>query len=333
MARVFISCYLYITKGDVVMYLNELNKISDIPDDLRQTFQNKFTNTVSKNEIIKMKNDGKLTERDLEIAKFLFKFRFATASQIQQYLQILNEDSEESASIYAIRNRLEKLVQNRVLNKFMLGDFEEEHIKQDSYPFYCLDLGGKYLVTHYSKEDTFDWYMITNMKSSEIIAKDLLSTQFYLQLMETCPEKIVFFNVNPELRVGNKNIVPSFEFCMKIGGLEGQHRYFLGEIGRDADVPLLFRQKAEKLEQLIITNAWKKYYYDSDIAPVLFVVSETDVLAKECGKILDTCTDIKNYRFTTYERMKRPLYEKGAFLRYLPDVEALMETKASTFKR
>ncbi|MFJ8531230.1 hypothetical protein [Bacillus sp. NPDC094106] len=314
------------------MYLKELEKLSDIPDDLRQTFQNKFTNTVSKNEIIKMKNNGKLTERDLDIAKFLFKFRFATAEQIQQYLEVLSGNPEDGSSIYAIRNRLEKLVQNRVLNKFMLGDFEEEHMKQDAFPFYCLDLGGKYLVTHYSNEDTFDWYMITNMKTSEIIVKDLISTQFYLQLMKTCPGKIVFFNVNPELRVGNKNIIPSFEFCMKLDGLVGQHRYFIGEIGRDADVPLLFRQKSEKLEQLITTNAWKKYYYDSDIPPVLFIVSETDVLAKECGKILDTCTEIKNYRFTTYDRMKRPLYEKGAFLKYVPDVEALMETKAVTFK-
>lgn len=62
------------------MFLKNANQA--IPAGYKQTFQNKFTSSISKNEVIKMKNEGKLTDRDLEIAKFLFKFRFATVEQI-----------------------------------------------------------------------------------------------------------------------------------------------------------------------------------------------------------------------------------------------------------
>lgn len=304
------------------MYLKQQEgNILVIPPDLKQTFQNKFTLNISKNEIIKMKNNNIITERDIKIAKFLFQFKFATADQINRYLN-------EGTSGVNIKNRLDKLVKYRVLNKFMLGEYVDEAVAPDALEIYCLDLGGKYVLSHYSNEDTSDWYTTVNMVSSEIVSKNLLVAEFYIQLMRTCPHKIAHFKPEPELRVGKKNVFPSFEMSMKINH---QVKYFIGEVVREYDFPIHFREKALKLESLLTTNAWKKYYYDSISEPILFVFADSDYTALQAGKLL-SATEIKNFRLSTDERIHRKLYDIGAFLRYVPDKDVLQEIKAVTFQ-
>lgn len=305
------------------MYLKQREgEIVVIPADLKQTFENKFTLNIGKNEIIKMKNSNVITERDIKIAKFLFHFKFATADQINRYL------NEETSNVN-LKNRLDKLVKYRVLNKFMLSDFEEDRIAPDALEIYCLDLGGRYLLANYSNEDTSDWYSTVNMKSSEIISKNLLVTEFYIQLMRTCPNKVAHFKPEPELRVGKKNVIPSFEMSMKING---QTKYFIGEVVREYDFPIHFREKAAKLESLLTTNAWKKYYYDSNTEPILLIFADSDLTALDAGKLISETTEIRNFRLSTDERIHRKLYETGAFLRYVKEQEVLQEIKAVTFR-
>lgn len=305
------------------MYLRQKEgEVVIVPADLKQTFENKFTLNIGKNEIIKMKNSNVITERDIKIAKFLFQFKFATAEQIYKLL------GEESSKVN-LKNRLDKLVKYRVLNKFMLSEHEEERIAPDAFEIYCLDLGGRYLLSHYSNEDTSDWYSTINMKSSEIISKNLLVTEFFIRVMQTCGSKVSHFKAEPELRVGKKNVVPSFEMCMKVNG---QTKYFIGEVVREYDFPVYIREKAQKLESLLTTNAWKKYYYDSESEPILFVFADSDLTALETGKLITETTEIKNFRISTDERIQRELYETGAFLKYVEGQDVLQEIKAVTFK-
>lgn len=304
------------------MYLREQDKPIVIPADLKQTFENKFNLNIGNNEIIKMKNNNVITDRDIHIAKFLFQFKFATADQVYK---LLGEDKTK----VNLKNRLDKLVKYRVLNKFMLSEFEEEKIAPDAYQIYCLDLGGRYLLSHYSNEDTTDWYSTVNMKTSEIISKNILATEIFLRVRETSKDKLIYFNVEPEFRVGKKNVIPSFEMAMKING---QNKYFIGECVREFDFPVYMRDKAFKLESLITTNAWKKYYYDADQPPILFIFADSDLTALEAGKLITETSDIKNFRLSTDERIERVLYETGAFLRYLPEQDVLQEIKAITFK-
>ena len=304
------------------MYLLASDGYSIIPSDLKQTFENKFTVNVGQNEIIKMKNNNVITDRDLAIAKFLFQFRFATSDQIFRYLK-------ESKTKINLLNRLDKLVKYRILNKFMLSDIEEDSIAEGAQTIYCLDLGGRYLLSHYSNEDVSDWYTTINMKASEIISKNLLVTEFYLRLLETCPNKLSYFKNEPEIRVGKKNVVPSFAMCLEING---QKKYFIGEIVRAEDTASgLFREKALKLESLICTNAWKKYYYDSSQTPLLFAFADSDLTALEAGKIIAETTEIAGFRLSTDERLQKIIYETGAFLKYIPEKEILQEIKAVTF--
>jgi len=305
-----------------MMYINEQDTPIQIPPDFKQTFENKFNLNIGKNEIIKMKNNNVITDRDIKIANFLFKFKFATADQIYK---LLGEDKTK----VNLKNRLDKLVKYRVLNKFMLSDFEEEHIVPDSLQIYCLDLGGRYLLAHYSNQDTTDWYSTVNMKTSEIISKNLVATEFYLRIKESVPEKLLYFNVEPEFRVGKKNVIPSFEMGLKINE---QNRYFVGEVVREYDFPIQFREKAFKLESLLLTNAWKKYYYDAQQAPVLLLFADTDLTALEAGKLISETTEMENFRLSTDERIQHTLHETGAFLKYIKEELMLKEIKTLTFK-
>lgn len=305
------------------MYVKNTDDWTKIPANLKQVFQIKFSNNVPKGEIIKMKNEGIITDRDLEIVKFLFKFKFATLNQIRTYLN-------NSISEIGLRTRLEKLIQYRVLNKFMLSDDSEEatHILSDSLLIFCLDIGGKYLLTNYSSLDTAEWSYIVNMKSSENISEDLNTLNFYLRIINTCPNKLVFFNTNPELRNGRKVIIPSFEFCLNI---ENSKKYFVGKIVKNCDLANEFRQTAIKLENILNTNAWKKYY-SSDSPPNLFIVAEDDLGARDCGRILYESTMIKKIAITTNKRLENTLYEKGTFLSYSQMTDKLKPVKASMFK-
>lgn len=306
------------------------DNITEIKEGLKQVFQNAFTLSIGQKEIIKMKNNGVITDRDLEIAKFLFKFRFATLEQIYSYLEVLNRNkNEEMSSINNINNRLNKLVNYRILNKFMLTeDLTADKIAPEALEIFCLDLGGRYLLANYSNEDTSDWYTTENMKASEIINKNLAVTNFYLSLIKTIPDKVVFFTLEPKMNIGKQVIIPSFDMCLKIGG---NNSYFIGEIVRTYDFPIHFRDKAFKLESLIQSNAWKKYYYDAPTPPVLFLFADSDMTALESSRLMTEATEIRRFRVTTDERVKKPLYEMGAFLKYSEERNVLQEIKATTF--
>lgn len=316
------------------MYITNTTNLKPIPNNYKQTFQNRFTSSVSKNEVIKMKNDGVLTDRDLEISKFLFKFKFATLEQIYEHLRNINMLTQKPASdeepvetaITSIKSRLDKLVKNRILNKFMLGRVEETNILPDALVIYCLDLGGKYLLTNYSNEDTSDWFVTINYKASNLISKDIFTTQFYLRLVATCGERLKYFEVNPLRKCDKSNIIPSFEFCIEY---LDKPRYFICEVIREFDIPMYFSKKIEKLERLVETNAWKKYCHDSDAPPVIFLFTENDMSANDVARIVSNSTAIGRYRLSTDERINGDL--KTAFMQYVEETGKLKISKANMF--
>lgn len=316
------------------MYLKNTSELQPIADGYKQTFQNKFTTSISKNQIIKMKDEGVLTDRDLEIAKLLFNFRFATLEQIYDYLkykgiltQKVTDDKSEvrETSITSIKSRLDKLVQNRVLNKFMLSTVELDKMESDALVIYCLDLGGKFLLTNYSNEDTSDWFVAINRKSSNLISKDILSVQFYLRLMQTCGDRVKYFEMNPLRKCDKTNIIPSFEFCIEYNGVPN---YIVCEVVREFDLPIHFSKKIEKLERLVKTNAWRKYYFDTEKPPVLFIFTESDVLAQDVARIISNTTEIDRYRISTDKRINGNL--TTAFMKYTNE-NKLALVKSSIF--
>lgn len=296
-----------------------------IPSVFRQNFRYHFSVTgVSKNEIIRLRNIGQLTDRDVEIAKFLFMHTFATAEQIGNYLDGQGEK---------IRNRLEELVKKRVLNSFFLAEVDMQmnpHMR-DALIIYCLDFGGKYLVSRYGGMDTSDWYSTVNMKGSDLVAKDLIATQFFVNLHRSCEPTLFHYAAQPPMKVANKHVTPAFEFGLEVSFLR---KYLIGEIVLDGEETLTFRDRILKLEGLLTTNAWRKYYLDVEDPPFLIIVGENDVVARNAARVVNRATEIENKKLllTTIDRIQTPFYEKGAFLIYDPETDKLRNVVISTFK-
>lgn len=310
------------------MYILENDDISTIREGFRQVFENKFTINIGLKEIIKMRNNGAITDRDLKITKLLFKFRFATLDQIYEHLEIINTEDDMAAKMN-IKNRLDKLVKYHVINKFNLTmNPSIDVIQPEAMDFYCLDLGGRHLLSHYSNKDVADWYTVENMKASEVILKDLKALSFYISLMKSCPAKVVYFNLREDMKIGKKNFEPDFVFLLEINGVKN---YFIGEIVLDSDFPMMIRERLFKLDELFSTNTWKKYFYDAQVPPVLLFITDNDDLALSVADMTIETTELDRFRVSTGERMTKPLYDLGAFLKYEEKGKPLTEIRAGSF--
>lgn len=310
------------------MYLKrkDVKSFSDIPDDMNQIFEHEFKKAVYKNEIIKRKHEGQLTDKDVAVAKMLLDYRFATLEQ-------LHEAIAKDESFSKFRKRVTQLVDFRILNSFTLSyDSGLRKIPDDSFLVYCLDIGGQHLLSHFTEsEKLLDWFYIINIVTSEIVARDLMIADVGRSFMKNRPMGMAYFEPKPELRVGRSTMIPAFEFLLEA---YGQRKFFVGEIMRSNDAPTLFRDKAMKWNHLLQTSIWRKYYGGSDAPapPILILVASDDETALSAARILDETGEVDLFRLTTEERSKKNLYERGAFLKYNKETKLLNPTAIGNFK-
>lgn len=275
----------------------------------KQIFMNKFTTTVSKNEVIKMFNEGKLTDKDLLICEFLFNNKFATLYQINTMLKANGHGDLQ-------QQRAFKLSQNRIINRFVMDEEGVEvSFNDDTKVVYCLDLGGKYLLTHYSTLDTTEWLTSNNMVSEEKVENILMANDVYVKLTSTLKDKVVSFNILEERRVGKQSTTIDFDFGIKSGD---SVKYYIGNFVREEDMIKNFSNKAVKIESLITTNGWKKYYGNGENAPACFFVCQDDNIALNVATQINECYNFSGKdRYSSFDRLKENnLYDKEAFLKY-----------------
>lgn len=309
-------------------------KLPKIEDGLKQTFKYKAISNVSRDVIAKDKEEGIFNDRDLEICKFLFKFRFATVEQIYQYLKLKGfikrtetEDGEiRETSVTSVKARLDKLVKYKILNKFMLGKAKFDRMEEDSFQIYCLFLGGRYLLGNFSNEDTSNWYLSENLQSSSHISKDLTVTNIYLKILEACGDRLINFEKTPLRKCDKLNILPTFDFSVSFLGTK---KYFICENIKEIDT-FEFSKKALKLESLLTTNAWRKYYIDSQTPPILLLFGESDIEALDSSRIISRQTEIKDFRASTEELVMNDL---TVFLKYIEEKDAFQRVKVNIFSK
>lgn len=309
-----------------------INDEKSVAEFYEQNFKNEFTLTISQSAIVKMKNSGLLTMLDIQIALFLFELEFATCSQlyramVDKHPSITPETEEEFVEV------LNKLVQNRVINKFMFVESKNPELRKvvydDALQVYCLDLGGKYLLGNYAQVDVINWTPAICMKAPILIFKSLDIVDFYLNLMSTCPKKVVSFRLRPSLRIGKTLATPDVDMCLKINDNE---RHFIIQFISADEYPHKYKDKTYQLEGLLTTKAWSKYYGTNKL-PMLFFVAHDDYSALDVAKFVEALFESVpgiSYAFTTNERLtSRKLNEAGGFMRFVGD--ELTEIKAATF--
>lgn len=121
-----------------------------IPVRMVQMFQYapSATTSVSERKLAELYAKSIITNDDIEIVKFLYKFAMATPVQIMKALRLDNEEQ--------LKQRMSKLIQYRVLNRFILVDGIENAIPSDAFIVYTFDAGGALLLKHFSMEEDCD---------------------------------------------------------------------------------------------------------------------------------------------------------------------------------
>ncbi|MEG1299894.1 MAG: hypothetical protein RSC93_04265 [Erysipelotrichaceae bacterium] len=304
------------------MYLKENATI--IPDGLEQLFHYtpSPTTSVSVGKLCELYNGGQLNKTEIEIVNFLYEFTLGTIDQIYK---LFNFKTKED-----LKKSLDKLVKFRMLNKFCLVNNERTY-SDDNFVVYCIDMGGASFLKHFKNgEDYQNWKTESIIMPSIKVAKKLTLNDFYLRLLESCPKKLKMFETRPIIFLGKTRIEPHFSLCVE---QEDKEKFFVGEVVYNNDVDIYssgggrFREKAVRLESLMVTNVWKKNY-GNEAVPTLLIIAEDDETALRVAEII-ALTDIPTYRITTLNRMQMKLSDSGAFLSYKD--EKLKEIKTKVF--
>lgn len=299
-------------------YLKKNQNLFEIEDHYKQTFVNDFRVMVSEKEILKMYQDKKFTDFDVQLSIYIYKFKFITLSQIEKLASI----HFPTIPIENIKKRLSFLVKNRVLNEFMLGEFELDKVAQGALRIYCLDFGGKYFTEAFTKHDLSLWNTSANIRGSVIIKQVLISNEFALRVMEVKGPSNVSYEKNLEFWTRKQAISPDFEINI-LNKEEPNKTYSLcGVVATKSDFPLEIRSTLEKMNQLLKTNAWKKYFLTHDeYPPMLLIICEDDITAFNVGKSMSRF-QISDYVLTTLENSIDILCKK-AFFKFDDDNQGL----------
>ena len=312
----------------VIMTVEELQ---NVPSTYKQTFQNKFTNSIDKNKVVNAKYEGDITDRDVEIVKFLFSCRFATLEQICKYLELMGYLGEQTSE-NSIKVRLDKLIQlYKVLNKFMLSSTEEDRIDSEALQIYCLDLGGAFLLHNFTDEpleDIRSWRpRVANLHTPEAVSKDIFVTDMFLKLLDTFGTDLKNFEAYKKMTFDKTLMTVTFDFCIE---QDGVRKYFIGQVAKESELLSRFAKEADSIEKIVSTNAWKKYYPDSAQEPVVLFFTSDDYCAQDIGVSVSE-RQIKRYRISTFERCKGDL--ATAFMSFDGEAKQLQLCHISAFER
>jgi len=279
------------------------------------------TTSVSERKLAELYAKAIITNDDIEIVKFLYKFAMATPTQIMKALHLENEE--------LLKQRMSKLIQYRVLNRFIFVDGVEITLPAEAFVVYTIDAGGALLLRHFSMEEDCDNWRIDEILMSSIkVSKRLLVVDFYLRLSEECPTRLKSFQIEPVLTVNKTKIIPRFTFCLEVEGIK---KYFIGDVAIEEELITpdgnKMLNKISRFETLLTTNGWMKYFEDES-EPILIMISDVDNASLRMAKVI-SATEIKQCRYTTETRFKKPLGRMGAFLKFEED--KLKEVKATIF--
>lgn len=287
-------------------------ELKDIPQGYKQTFQNRWSNNISKNQILTERYEDKITDRDIEMLKFIAQFRFVTGEQVFRMLMIKDLTDKEQTSENSIVIRLDKLVKKRLINRFMLDLNVQPEIHEDALSMYCLDYGGKLLLENYTNDEfLMGWKPAEfNICSADVIANDIAIVDIYLKILESVGEKLVAFHTRVAMCYDKQYVLFPFEFTIQHNG---ELKYFLGDTMTALEVMSKFRTKIDKFDKILSSNAWKKYYPEDSNQPMLLFFVEDMNSANEVARMTAE-TGIDRFRVTTDDLFKKEM--SIAFMSY-----------------
>ena len=304
------------------MYITK--DMKKIPNNFKQRFRYEPTDTasVSRKRLVELVQRGAITKTDIRIMEFFYKFTIATPELVSKALNLEPKEFRERAS---------RLIQNRILNRFILSDDEfDEDIPKNVQNFYSCDMGTPILLScFYSGEDYENWRITDHVVcDSSKVERYLMVIEFYLCLKESCDEKLLMFETMPRLSAGRIRVKPNAVFCVEHNDAK---KFFVLDAVREDDLFTMdgnrFTAKLDALDSLLSTDAWHAYYM-SDDAPVLILIGDTEEGMKQIGEMAAQ-TRLEAVRLTSRTRIENGLGAPKVFAKYDAEKKRLVNVKVS----
>lgn len=313
----------------------ETDNYAIIPDGYYQVFNKSNYIIIDKKEMFMQKEKGLISNQDIRLLEFLSVRVFATESQIYEFCRLfglyyVNQTVDKAL----VRATLDKLTEGFALNRFYLSDVEAPTlnaiIPDDALVFYCLAAGGCHLLNNYSNLNMYAWSCVNNNKVSDVISKELASTQYYMRLLECVKGRLKYFRNNPIYDIINNHhyimTMPSFDFMIET---EDERRYVIGYIVKDYDSPATIRETLLALSILLKTKTWKKYYLDAARKPNLMIISQNENINFFVAREL-TNLGVENVWYMLEEQLENH-FNQNIFLQYKEDDEAFIPSGIRIF--
>jgi hypothetical protein len=302
------------------MYIRKGEKIQD---ELKQIFF--YTpvpyGTVAEHHTMDMIREHLITPQDISVIQFLYKFQVATLDQIMQATGISDSTM--------LLKRIDFLVKQRMMNKFMICDESEVKIAPDAELIYTIDYAAIIVMRHMtSDQDCENWRADSLVMTSTKVNKALMNVDFYLALRRDDGDKLLYYNVHPLLSAGKNKYEPQAIFALNT---PAGKKTFIFDDTRYADYyngyTTKFTAKINRLENILVIGAWEKYSGEKDL-PAILMMADNDDAMKRCAQLLST-TQISAVRYCTSDSIKGEL--NRAFYRYDDKEDALKRVAAKTF--
>ena len=316
-------------------YIQTMKDYNVIPPNFNQVFYHKNTIPAKKQEVIQQKLDGEITNTSIELVKFLFERHFATLPQIIRFCDIHGFFYKNGkVNPLLIESHLNELRGKYIINTFFLSTEEQPAVlpivPEDAQVFYCPAQGSVAILDNYSRAPIFGWDITSMCKASVLISRDLCATQWYLKVLESVKDELIYFRINPEYVIKSANRTKGFtatcDFEIK---KSDEIRYFIIEAFRKEDSPAYIREHLANMTSLLCTKSFLKFYPDATKVPNYIIVADTE---ETLLNLVDETKSTKlNPWWTIDHRLNESFSNGKPFLKYYKDERKFIPTSAKIF--
>lgn len=230
---------------------------------------------------------GWITDRDIELVKFIHVHRWVTLSQITR-LFFKDVEREET-----VRKRVNRLLKYGLLRRLQWKSYSRP--KENKPSFYELGASGADILklkfgTHLGHRDP------RNLKPSSMLyrMRYVVTNEFYLQLISGF--NLMHWEFHPVLVMEEEQQVPTAKFVLR------------NPKGRDLSFYLICHREDEKWMKTIRYQAvfFKNYFRMNELASILVVHISSDEKAEIAAKIMEQEGMAENTWFITDSDLYNP---------------------------
>lgn len=259
-----------------------------LKDSLHQVFKNpRFSfSGVSSADVSKRRNEQLISDSIVDIVRFVFEAKFTTQDQISR-----------ATKLDVKKEVLDQLVKNKFLNYFVLNQYPEEKLHEESgdLRFYVLDFAGIYLLA-YEGVDVTRWRFTDYFASSTVIKKALVQAEVLIAFKSLNSLKVRQYKEHPEFRLASNNFYTDFSVSLESPVVGSQPLNLIGYVVEAGMEDLLLSENLREINQVFKeTKAGLKYYPlgETTLPRMLLIIEDgTDAGAiSRTAKVTGRCSD------------------------------------------